>query len=284
MTRDRRAAIAGVVRRAAACVVTLCALAATHVLAFGPEGHSIIAEIAHRRLTPAASAQVRALLGPNVSLASISSWADDVRDERPETANWHFVNIPLREPGFAAARDCRAASATRGDCIVAALARNLAVLRDAKAAQSERSEALMFVVHFVGDLHQPLHVVREDRGGNDFPVRFPSDPARRRFGDSSLHQVWDFGLIRSQVWNWGAYVMRLESGWLRHADIAVLRAGGIVDWVDESHDIAARYLYAGIGKGATLGDDYIARMAPLLDRQLGAAGLRLAALLNDALR
>jgi hypothetical protein len=281
---DRRAGVSVVLRRTVHCAAALCVASATQAFAFGPEGHSIIAEIAHRRLTPAASAQVRALLGPNVSLASIASWADDVRDERPETANWHFVNIPLREPGFAARRHCRAASATRGDCIVAALERHLAILRDATVAKRERSEALMFVVHFVGDLHQPLHVLREDRGGNDFPVRFPADPTRRRVSEMSLHQVWDFGLIRSQVWNWGAYVTRLEGGWLRRADAAALRAGSIVDWVDESHGIAVRHLFAGIEKGATLGDDYIARTAPLLDRQLGAAGVRLAALLNDALR
>lgn len=283
MTGDRHEAIAAVGRRAAACVVTLCALAATHALAFGPEGHSIIAEIAHRRLTPAASEQVRALLGPNVSLASIASWADDARPARNETASWHYVNIPLREPGYAATRDCGPIPA-RTSCIVAVLERELGVLRDAKAPKEARVEALMFVVHFVGDLHQPLHTVLEDRGGNDFPVRFPLDPARRRVGDTNLHQVWDYGLIRSQVWNWGAYVTRLESGWLRRADVAVLRAGGIADWVDESHGIAARHLYVGIERGATLGEDYIARMAPLLDRQLGAAGLRLAALLNDALR
>ena len=141
----------------------------------------------------------------------------------------------------------------------------------------------MYVVHFVGDLHQPLHVVLEDRGGNAFPVRFPADPTRRRVVDTNLHQVWDYGLIRSLVWNWGAYVTRLEEGWLRRADSAVLRAGGIADWVNESHELAVRHVYAGVERDATLGDDYIAQATPLLDRQLGAAGLRLAALLNDAL-
>ena len=141
----------------------------------------------------------------------------------------------------------------------------------------------MYVVHFVGDLHQPLHVVLEDRGGNAFPVRFAADPTRRRVIDTNLHQVWDYGLIRSLVWNWGAYVTRLEEGWLRRADSAVLRAGGIADWVNESHELAVRHVYAGVERDATLGDDYIAQATPLLDRQLGAAGLRLAALLNDAL-
>lgn len=264
-------------------IIVLVALVAPAARAFGQEGHSIVAEIAHRRLSAAATQQVRELLGPNVSLASIASWADDVRAARPETTNWHFVDIPLAERGYVAQRDCRVRAA-RGDCVVGAIERSLAVLRERDAPKPQRVEALMFVVHFVADLHQPLHAIQDDRGGNAFPVRFYADPARGRVIETNLHQVWDFALIRSQVWDWGAYVTRLEEGWLRRADVAVLRAGSIADWANESHDIAARHLFAGIERGATLGDDYIRRAAPLLDRQLGAAGIRLAALLNDALR
>ena len=269
-------------RLAAVFAVVMAALASGTALAFGPEGHSIVAEIAHRRLSPAATRHVQELLGGNASLASIASWADDVRDQRPETANWHFVDIPLAERGYSAARDCR--SRDRGDCIVQALPRALAALRDAHTAKPERIEALMFVVHFVADLHQPLHAVQDDRGGNTFPVKFFLDPRRQRAVDTNLHQVWDFGLIRSQVWDWGAYVMRLESDWLQRADRVVIRAGSIAEWATESHDIAAIAVFAGVERGATLGDDYIARARPWLDRQLGIAGLRLAALLNDALR
>src|SRR4051794_26327152 len=88
-----------------------CALAASapahHAWAWGQEGHSIVAEVAQRRLEPEPSRKVKAILGGEVSLASVASWADDVRGARPETYNWHFVDIPLAADAYDPARDCR---------------------------------------------------------------------------------------------------------------------------------------------------------------------------------
>ncbi len=90
-------------------------------LAWGPEGHSIIAELAQRRLSPRMAAEVERLPGPGQSLASVASWADDVRDVRPEIYNWHFVDLALAEDRYAAAKHCHASE--KGDCIVAELER-----------------------------------------------------------------------------------------------------------------------------------------------------------------
>ena len=255
--------------------------AASAARAFGQEGHSIVAEIAQRRLAPAATAQVAVLLGPGASLASAASWADDIREARPQTANWHFVNLPLASDAYDPARDC--APSPRGDCILAALERARATLADAAAPKPARTEALMWVVHLVADLHQPLHTVTEDRGGNTFPVRFFTDPTGRLVADTNLHRLWDSGLVGYRHWNWGAWVDRLERDWLPGADRAALEAGTPVDWMRESHVYARTTAVAGISKGDTLGADYAGRVMPGLDRQLGAAGLRLARLLNTAL-
>ena len=97
------------------------ALAALDAAAWGSDGHSIIGEIAQRRLGPGARAQVEALLGAGHSLASEGNWADDVRPARPETFNWHFVDIPIADVAYDAAKQC--APTPKGDCIIAELER-----------------------------------------------------------------------------------------------------------------------------------------------------------------
>src|SRR5580698_9933127 len=115
---------------------------------WGQEGHSIIAEIAERRLDAETLRKVKVLLGGEVSMASVASWADDYRALHPETGGWHFVNIPLDTPVYDPARDC-----DKGNCVVQALARFTAILSDCSKSLSERSDALKFVIHFVGDVH-----------------------------------------------------------------------------------------------------------------------------------
>src|ERR1700731_4481412 len=142
-------------------------------LAWGSEGHRIVAEIAEQYLEPATARQVRELLAIEnaTTLAQVSTWADEIRPQRRETARWHFVDIPIHPPpGTPAAydpgRDCPG-----NDCVVAAIERFAAVLRDKTAAPRERLEALKLVVHFVGDAHQPLHCAdNNDRGGNAIHV------------------------------------------------------------------------------------------------------------------
>ena len=116
---------------------------ASEVLAWGQEGHSIIAEVAQQRLSPDAAKGVRDLVGPR-SLASVASWADNIRDERPETYNWHFVDIPINVPTFKQERDCKE-NKLQGDCVLAALDRLRVDLR-CGTPDMKRTEALKFIV------------------------------------------------------------------------------------------------------------------------------------------
>jgi hypothetical protein len=177
-----------------ACFVVLLVLAPLEqALAWGQEGHSIIAEIAQRRLDPDTLRKINALLGGEVSLASIASWADDYRALHRETAGWHFVDIPFDQSVYDPKRDC---NPDKGDCVIHAIARFQAAVSDCSKPLSDRSEALKFLVHFVGDVHQPLHVEtrfgadgKDDRGGNDVPVTF--------FGQkTNLHALWDLYMPR----------------------------------------------------------------------------------------
>ena len=158
--------------------------------AWGAEGHRLIAELAQEQLSPEARAKVQALLDeePGATLPSIATWADEVRS--PSTAAWHYTNFD-RELGcrYDAARNC-----PDGHCVVGAIERQLQVLGSDRPSD-ERLKALKWVVHLVGDAHQPLHAgLAGDKGGNLYQIQ-----AYGRGGN--LHSLWDSGLIRN--WSGG---------------------------------------------------------------------------------
>jgi hypothetical protein len=111
-------------------------------------------------------------------LADVSTWADDVRRDHPETSRWHYVDIPYVATNYDPARDCQATD--HGDCVIAEIARAERVLGDTSKSKAGRAEALKFLVHFVGDMHQPLHSIERkdpvtghgDAGGNGVHVTF----------------------------------------------------------------------------------------------------------------
>lgn len=266
-------------------IVALACLASTHVFAWGADGHSIIAEIAQRRLTPEARQEVERLLGPGVSLASYSSWGDDVRAIRPETFNWHFVSIPLKAQKYDAAAVCQP-NAKSGDCIIAELNRERAMLT-CPAGDTARRDALKFAVHFMGDMHQPFHVLHNDRGGNDIKVdvdirngKCPKCTPRRT--QENLHQVWDSSLITATAWSWGAYVTRLEEGWLMSPEAKGAEQGSIEDWAMAANGIASQ-VWDWLPADKLIGDEYYTKALPLVDKQLALGGLRLARFLNETL-
>lgn len=253
----------------------LFVIAAPHAAgAWGAAGHSVVAEIAQRRLEPAVLEKVNALLGHEHSLASISNWADTIALTRPQTRAWHFVNIPLGASGYDPARDCR--DTPSGDCIVAAIARMRATLADATAPAPQRAEALKFLVHLVADIHQPLHCAdrNQDAGGSTMVVTFFGTPM-------SLHLVWDVGLIEKRTYDWGELVKRIEAN-LAGEDSAALAQGEPADWAWQTHQLAAN-AYA-LPEEPHLGQAYFEQNIPIVERQLGIAAIRLVRILNEALR
>ncbi len=252
--------------------IALCAglLVPTNLTAWGPEGHIVIATIANARLTPAARAAVRQLLGRH-SLASVANFADQIRPQRPETANWHFVDIPKDETNYDPGRDCQ--PSPKGDCVIAAIARAETALKDRSLPRKQRAEALKFLVHFVGDLHQPLHCSdNHDRGGNDVNVSFLGRP-------SNLHRVWDSGIIGEVNLPPADYAAQLDS-WLDSQDTSALEKGTTVDWALQAHKLAKDDAYK-IPDNHQLDVSYVDENDPIVDQQLAVAGLRLAKVLND---
>lgn len=247
-------------------------LGATPVRAWGPEGHRLVAEIAWKHATAGARAEITKLLPEGETVVSIAPWADEVRPQRRETAPWHYINIPVEAPRGEWRPYC-----PNDECIITAVQRFSARLADRQLSVAEREEALRFLVHFVGDLHQPLHCGdRRDRGGNDVPVVFRGRP-------TNLHSIWDTPLLAEALQREG-----VRDRLLREAGPEELKragAGQPEDWVWDSHRASGDTAYAALPleRPALLDDEYAERAYPVIERQLRLAGLRLAAMLNRAL-
>jgi hypothetical protein len=232
-------------------------------------GHRIVARLAELRLTPHTRDAVRDILGGQ-SLSDASVWADNIRQYRHDADKLHYVNIALGGT-YVPGRDCPG-----GRCIIAAIEHDRQVLADPATSPEDRAEALKFLVHFMGDLHQPLHVADDnDRGGNSRKVELLGH-------STNLHKIWDGGLIEAFGMGESEYfdALRREMGAM---DLAALERGTVVDWAMEGHRIAVERVYRPIPQSGQLGQAYVDASRPVVDRALIAAGVRLAKVLNDAL-
>ncbi|HEV2424455.1 MAG TPA: S1/P1 nuclease [Terriglobia bacterium] len=242
-------------------------------LGWGPEGHKVVVIMARRHLRPETAARVQQLLGSE-SLEDASTWADQIaHSTRPETAPWHFINIPLRDTRIDLRREC-----PQGQCVAAKTEEFLAVLGDSRAPYARRQEALRFVLHFVADLHQPLHCEdHEDHGGNAQRVIFEHHP-------DSLHWVWDTGLLEEMGREPQTLAARLDRE-ITPQERTAWPAGNIADWVMESHRLAAQVAYrrAWVFLPAVLTPGYDERAEDVIRVQLERASVRLAWLLNQRL-
>jgi S1/P1 Nuclease len=253
-------------------------------LAWGPEGHRLVGDIARVRLTPTARLHVTELLG-NDDLAAVSVWADDIKAERPETYGWHFVDIPMNATGFSEPRDCfrpdekhPSTLQDHQNCVVDRIIMFKQVLADRSAPKQDRIDALKFLVHFVGDVHQPMHAMGEARGGNDIHVT--------EFGSSqcgkypcNLHFAWDMGLIEHAGLSEGQYVSKLD----RLITIRKLTSqthGTPEQWADESFQLAKK---VWLNDGSAIDEAYYNNDIGIVGQRLALAGIRLASLLNRAL-
>jgi S1/P1 Nuclease len=275
--------VRGFVKKLIALLLSVIFIPA-QLMAWGPRGHAIVADIAASRLTPVAKQNLRLLLGED-SLASIASWADTVRKERDESYDWHFVDIPKDAAGFSEERDCfrpqdkhKDALTDHHNCVVDRIESFHKVLSDEKASQSDRLEALKWIVHFVGDLHQPLHAIDEARGGNDIKLAVFGSPKCGDY-DCNLHWTWDTLLLEHTGYSEEEYVGRLNTLIVqKHLEG---KAGGTpVNWANQSH-LEARHIIEA--KPAAVDEAYYQTNIELVNEKLALAGLRLAALLNNTL-
>lgn len=275
-------------------LVALLALVPRPAAAWSANGHRAVALIAAARLSDAAKQAVAAILGPGVTLDAVAPCADDIRGRsgfdcaglqlvaEPQSEPWHFVDAPISASPVSGA-DLEA-FCPNGACVIDQIRAAVKTLQDPSATQAQKQVALMFLVHFAGDEHQPLHCSNEvvagvnDRGGNLKAVTFEG-------AQINLHSLWDHQIQPSDLNDPVATSARLLTA-LQGQDVSSWVAGDFVsDAAFESFTLAKTVVYPAYyaSDPKSLGADYQAKMTPIVDQRLERAGVRLAALIESAL-
>lgn len=290
---------------------------------WGCRGHEAVAALAEKHLTPEAKQVLLALLTANPidpqlrrycgergldPMIDAATWADDERNKEPATAPWHYIDIPLGVTQGSAANFCGA-----GGCVTQAITEQLAILKDKTAPRAKRAAALRFIIHFVGDLHQPLHgVTNSDRGGNCVALQYLQRRPHERNNSytPNLHHIWDTEIPESQMQgaDAGEYANTLDA--VFGGSFAEWQAGGmqLEKWAWESHQHAAETSYGALGTPIAAEPDvavnscaddnnigqrmlhkhivvraaYRDQAGSVVEERLAQAGIRLSMILNDA--
>ena len=233
---------------------------------WGQTGHRVIGEIATQYLNKKALKAVEKILHGS-SLAYVSTYPDEIKSDKHFKAYspYHYINIPL-EVDYEVSK-----SNEEGD-LYKGIQKSIAVLKDKNASDQEKEFQLKLLVHFIGDLHQPMHIGREeDRGGNSIRLKW--------FGKSTnLHRIWDSDLIEyfnMSYTEWSSNFPR--QNWKTQKE---LQATSVLDWVAESHELVET-IYRATPENSSLGYEYTYDYKEVLRTQLLKGGIRLAGILNS---
>jgi len=302
--------------------VLVLSLGCNSAWGWGCKGHQTVALIAEKQLTPQARQFVEKLLAENPIdlqlkrycggatrdlMADASTWADDVRGTA-KNGPWHYIDIPR-----GAARGPVGPYCGDGGCVTQAIADQLAILKDKNADPHKRADALRYIIHFVGDLHMPLHATsNNDEGGNCVPVRyFRRWPQEHHDSYTpNLHSVWDTAIVERDMEGAEPPEYADFLGLLFSADFAKWQAAGVHvdDWAWESHDWAESIVYGALVPKVPLenpatvhsctdannignrmlhlnlfaGQSYQEAAGPVVEQRIAQAGERLAMILNEA--
>jgi hypothetical protein len=279
-------------------VVVLCGFLTAESVKWGPDGHEIVAAIAKSFLGKNATKLCKTLL-PEVSgdIVQIANWPDQVR-RLPEYA-WsgpcHFINTPDWACNYNRNRDCHDEHGNQGYCVDGAVQNFTKRVQDMRLGQNQQAEALKFLVHFVGDIHQPLHVgFTTDEGGNTIEGTFEGE-------HTNLHVVWDSHIIIKRMTDdfhgsQDSYVTwlikQLNGPWSsqaaqwRQCSSPSQDNACSSDWASESIGLACTNAYVEadgkrhVATGFRLSDPYYTRNLPIVEQQLARAGIRLANVLD----
>jgi len=271
-------------------------------LAWGDDGHKVVALIAQSFLDSDALKRVNALLAADTDsltahdIASAATWADKFRDSnrngaRQKTSQWHFVDIEITAPDLDAAcfnhppipSGTVASDGPAIDCVVDKIQEFAAELTNPATDPEEQVVALKFLLHFVGDLHQPLHSSDDnDRGGNNKKV------SAAGFRAGNLHHYWDTEFV-DQLETDPKSIASDLIGHISRDQVSTWQAGSPSDWAMESFQVAKDDAYGQLPEPSARGsfrlsDEYVTTATEDVALQLSKAGVRLAFVLNNAFR
>lgn len=249
------------------CFLFFVALFSQHAFAedWGKTGHRVIGQVAQEHLTPKTAAAVDALLG-GMSLAFVSTYADEIRSDSRYNylAPWHYVNMDKD------VRYLQAEKNPKGD-IITAIEYCKKVLKSQESTKADKAFYLKLLVHFIGDIHQPMHVGRKaDRGGNNVKLTWFGEP-------TNLHRLWDTDLIEHYNMSYTELAAHLPKRSEQEKENCM--KAPLLDWAHESQDLA-NMIYANTPEHAALGYVYHYQHFDTVRARLLEAGLRLAATLN----
>ena len=234
---------------------------------WGRTGHRATGHVAQEYLSPKAKQKIKELLDGQ-SLAFVSTYGDDIKSD-PEYRKygpWHYVNLEAGETEYTKEKANPA-----GDLLFG-IQKSVDVLKDKNASREEKAFYLKMLVHFMGDLHQPLHTGRgEDKGGNDIQVRW--------FGDgSNLHRVWDSEMINDFQMSYTELAQSTDE--LTKKEVKKIAEGSLLDWMYESKELSEK-VYDSVEVGEKLGYEYMYKWFPVVHDQIQKGGIRLAKVLNE---
>ncbi len=242
--------------------------AAANVYGWGEKGHNATARIAQKHLSCGAEREVTRLLG-GYNMAYWSSWADGLRGDGRYNflTTWHYANADEGQTYATAPK------APKGD-VYTAVVECMERLRDKNSNDSLRAMYLKLLIHFMGDMHCPMHAgYASDRGGNGYQVTF-------RGRKTNLHSLWDSGLVDgAHVWSAAEWAENIDRR-MRRRERRELQAGTPLEWMEQTV-VLSHSIYAGTPQDESLSWDYINRFSPLVEEQLLEGGLRLARILNE---
>jgi nuclease S1 len=290
--------------------------------AWGCKGHQTVALIAEKQLTPGAKQMVQALLAGNPidpalkrycgnavrdAMADSSTWPDDIRGQA-KNGPWHYIDIPRGAKRGPLSEYCG-----KDGCVTKAIEDELAILKNKNADPAKKAEALRYIIHFVGDMHQPLHAVtNDDEGGNCVPVNYFRRKARQQDQGYSpnLHGLWDSAIPERDMEGADPAEYAETLGEIFAAQIESWQKAGIhiEDWAWESHEYAESTVYGELNpkiatespmevhscaddnnigdrllrQHITAGAAYQEKAGPVVEERIAKAGVRLAMILNEA--
>ena len=243
-------------------ILVIYTLLSSFVLGWGKTGHRIVGKVAETYLTKNAKTQIKKLMGHH-DLSRMSNWADEIKsDPSWEIANdWHWCTIP---DGELYEKDKHSGKA------VEKVNEFISVLKNKKSKKEDRQIALKFLIHLIGDLHQPMHVGNGiDRGGNDIKLKWFNAP-------TNLHRIWDSDLINLQELSYSEYSDYLMLNENR-GKIRKWQGDDVLIYIHESRDMRTQcYDFSG----ENLKWEYFYKHKELLEKRLLQGGVRLSGELN----
>ncbi|EPS42307.1 hypothetical protein H072_3732 [Dactylellina haptotyla CBS 200.50] len=277
--------------RISSTFLALAVLAPASVTAWGFYGHKTVALLASRYLLPDTAVFVRTYLYKDQSIMDAAVWADRYAHIPlgRYSKTWHYIDAQDNPPdqcGVQYNRDC---AINGGGCVVSALVNMTARIQDADLPWPQRAQALRFILHFLGDIHQPLHTEHKLRGGNSIHVKFHHQ-------DTNLHSIWDSRIIeaargkpteRGIIGFANELQDRIEGGeyaaftehWRGCLNITDAETCS-VSWANDANELICSYVLKDDVEGKELSGEYAAGAVPLIEKQVAMAGYRLAGWLN----